>query len=388
MKLKSLKFSRSLKERLLWKVDECKFGPINLIAGLNATGKTRILKSIKILSDLLYGGGAVSAKHRGCKWELQFESESGHQTYILHINSIAGGSVLKEELRINDDVYLTRDENGTGEIYAEELNQNIKYQIPEEEVAAFKKRDSIQHPFLDKLHEWSSLLRYYQFGSDMGRFMVTTSVTEDLDVLKKQIDLRDDDETVRVLELGVSEYKEKFKDQIKEDLKVIGYGLENIELGEPKEIISQDEAGAEIFLKINPKYICVKESDLQEVTEQAAMSQGMFRALALIIQLNYAVFSGQGNCILIDDIGEGLDYDRSSRLIKLVIEKAKKSNVQIIMTTNDRFVMNGVPLEYWSVLKRTGETATLYNSENSPNLFEDFELTGLSNFDFFKDFNS
>jgi hypothetical protein len=48
--------------------------------------------------------------------------------------------------------------------------------------------------------------------------------------------------------------------------------------------------------------------------------------------------------ILIDDIGEGLDFDRSSRLIKLLIEIAEKNeNIRLIMSTNDRFVMNAVP---------------------------------------------
>jgi len=55
---------------------------------------------------------------------------------------------------------------------------------------------------------------------------------------------------------------------------------------------------------------------------------------------------------LIDDIGEGLDYERSKKLIDLIIQKAKKYAVQLIMTTNDRFVINKTPLEYWLVIKR------------------------------------
>jgi hypothetical protein len=85
---------------------------------------------------------------------------------------------------------------------------------------------------------------------------------------------------------------------------------------------------------------------------------------------------------LIDDIGEGLDNDRSNSLIELIIEKIKDSSVQVIMTTNDRFVMNKVPLEYWSVIQRIPKKSLFYNYQNSKSTFEEFKRTGLNNFDF------
>ena len=55
----------------------------------------------------------------------------------------------------------------------------------------------------------------------------------------------------------------------------------------------------------------------------------------------------------------------------------------ISMSTNDRFVMNNVPLEYWSVMQRFANESKIYNMGNSEKQFKDFELTGLNNFDFF-----
>jgi hypothetical protein len=86
---------------------------------------------------------------------------------------------------------------------------------------------------------------------------------------------------------------------------------------------------------------------------------------------------------LIDDIGEGLDYNRSTALVKLLVDKAKETPFQLIMATNDRFVMNNVPLEYWSVIQRIGNISRIYDYRNSPDLFKEFELTGMNNFDFF-----
>ena len=85
---------------------------------------------------------------------------------------------------------------------------------------------------------------------------------------------------------------------------------------------------------------------------------------------------------MIDDIGEGLDYERSKSLIDLIIEKVKNSSVQVIMTTNDRFIMNKIPLKYWSVIQRVPKKALFYNYRNSKATFDEFEYTGLSNFDF------
>jgi hypothetical protein len=89
------------------------------------------------------------------------------------------------------------------------------------------------------------------------------------------------------------------------------------------------------------------------------------------------------SCILIDDIGEGLDYERSASLIKLIIKKVENTSIQLVMATNDRFVMNSVPIEYWSIIDREASHCKFYNQKNSAALFKDFELTGLSNFDFF-----
>jgi predicted site-specific integrase-resolvase len=90
----------------------------------------------------------------------------------------------------------------------------------------------------------------------------------------------------------------------------------------------------------------------------------------------------KSTCVVIDDIGEGLDFDRSCRLIELLRKKAKLSGTQMILSTNDRFVMNHVPIEEWSVLKRSGNRVQVLDYQNSRELFEEFKFTGLSNFSF------
>ena len=162
-----------------------------------------------------------------------------------------------------------------------------------------------------------------------------------------------------------------------DDFKMIGYPVDMIDVKE----LTTVRFSPPIMRK--PLGLVVKERDIEGNTEQVEMSQGMFRALSLLIQINYLSYSSSSSCILIDDIGEGLDFDRATGLIKLLIDKAKGKNFQLIMTTNDRFVMNAVPLKYWSVLIRTRQICKALNYQNSKEIFDEFELTGLNNFDFF-----
>jgi hypothetical protein len=86
---------------------------------------------------------------------------------------------------------------------------------------------------------------------------------------------------------------------------------------------------------------------------------------------------------VIDDICEGLDYERSTQLGKLVFEKLTKNNIQAIVTSNDSFLMNVIDIKYWNVLRREGNTIKALNYQNNREQFDKFRMTGLSNFDFF-----
>jgi hypothetical protein len=109
----------------------------------------------------------------------------------------------------------------------------------------------------------------------------------------------------------------------------------------------------------------------------------MFRALSLIIHYNYYELTEKNLNIAIDDIGEGLDYEKSTSLIKLLIEKTKNTEIQLIMSSNDKFVMNNTNLEYWQAITRKGGKVKMHNKFNSKDSFDEFKFTGLNNFDFF-----
>ncbi|MHC5934173.1 ATP-binding protein [Nostoc sp.] len=378
MKLDLVEYCQDKGLRSVWRLDGCQLGNVNLIVGKNASGKSKILRAINQISGYLSGDESLRSARMSQEWKLTFDSdnEDNNKVYILIVDK---GQVVKESFTIGSKNYLDRNKSGEGRIWAEKLQMDIEFQTPTDEVAAFQRRDSIQHPVFDDIYNWASALNYYQFGTDLGR---TTLVLDRPFKTKKKINLRDADNVINIFKLGKDKLSTAFIEFIKSDMSSIGYNISEIGTQTPSGMFSDEENEASL------QYIqClyVQESDLQEKTEQRLISQGMFRALSLIIQINYSLLAKKPSCILIDDIGEGLDFERASAMIELLISKAQTGTglVQLVMTTNDRFIMNGVPLEYWSVIERKPGLAKLHNIHNSKQIFEDFKFTGLNNFDFF-----
>ena len=113
------------------------------------------------------------------------------------------------------------------------------------------------------------------------------------------------------------------------------------------------------------------------------LSKGMFRALYLLIYMEYLANIKKPSMLLVDELCEGLDYDRSTRLGRIVFDFCLQHNIQLIASSNDSFLMDVVDLKYWNILQRKGSVIEGINHINHPELFDDFEFTGLSNFDLF-----
>lgn len=367
MILKSIKYSQYNNTPNAWTLERFELGKVNLVVGKNATGKTKTLNLIKGLADLLCGEIKLIFTS-GC-YEVIFHNNADIQYFLSYENS----KIQKEELIVEGKKLLNRGAEGKGRIMAVELGTEMSFQSPENELACVTRRDSIQHPFFEDLYEWGKSTIHYPFGSSLGKDHFAIFVKKEK---KNNVNIKDTSKVAAFLKRGIEKHGNVIKNKIIQDMNTIGYELNDVG------VCAIPGMSIDSFQGSNVEGVYVKEKDLDIVTTQIEISQGMFRALSLLIQLNYAEFESLHGCIIIDDIGEGLDFERSTSLIKLLIDKANNSNVQIIMSTNDRFVMNNVPLEYWSVIQRVGNTSKIFNYKNSKKIFDDFEYTGLANFDF------
>jgi energy-coupling factor transporter ATP-binding protein EcfA2 len=369
MRLKSVSYSEFLGEPKEWSIYDFTLEPINLVVGKNATGKTRALNVLNGLGNLLSGRQKPSEVPSG-SFDVRFEHNDHILNYILQISD---HKVIRESFADGESILLNRGEGGKGYIRHEKENTDLEFQTPETDAAVVARRDAVQHAFLQPLSDWGLGIRHYSFGDTMGRNTIGLLVNG-----SPQPDPTNPNDVIGLFLKGTKQYPDVFKDSVIKAMNDIGYDIEDINATTPQNIQIQSNT----IIPVTPVALIVKERSLSGSTEQAEMSQGMFRALSVIIHLQYAIHGDHPSFILIDDIGEGLDFDRSCRLIHFIRQCALDSKIQIVMSTNDRFVMNNVPLEEWSVLSREGGNITVHNYKNSKTAFDNFKFTGLNNFDF------
>jgi predicted ATPase len=369
MQLTSVRYSEFRGEDSEWNLDTVNFGQINLLVGRNASGKSRIISLIANLSRLLAG------KFQQALGNADFDARFSDLSHTYHYALTCENFLVDREDFDKDNINLLhRGLGGLGDIYAEEEGKKIRFRISGEALAAVAKRDSLQHPFLEPLGDWGNAFRLFEFGKSLGHRNLAVAIKSDLDLT----DETDTTQIVRTFHKGkTATFADNFLATVKADMNTLGYPIVDVDIRKPANffVLNQPATLGDLV------GISVKEKDLAGWTDQLCMSQGMFRALSIIVQVNYNLFAKTAATFLIDDIGEGLDYERSFSLVKLLREKALESKTQLIMSTNDRFIMNGVPLEDWCVLRRVGHNVKAYNYSNAEAAFERFKKTGLSNFD-------
>jgi hypothetical protein len=371
MSLIKFSYSEFENDPRYWVLQQCDFSAINLVVGRNATGKTRLINVVNALCRIL------SARQTGLPLTGTFQAEiclSG-KTYSLCLE-FSDGKVAKESLKVNGTERLSRDATGAGEIYYEAKGEVIRFQVPPTTIAIQQRQDELQHPFVVELSKWALGCRTYFFGSSFGKDQIVGLASLQL-LLSQNERPGDVNDPLSVYMKAFNQFGAPFDEAVIKDMNMVGYDLTDVSAEDirpltPGLILAEPAIG-----------LTVTERDRGVKLPQFHMSQGMFRALALIIHINASSFGKQRTLIMVDDVGEGLDFERSAKLIDLLINHAERSNIQVIMTSNDRFVMNRIPLNYWSLLRRTGSNVHAYTEHNSPKEFEDFKYMGLSNFDFF-----
>ena len=379
MQLQKIKFSRFKGSADEWSIEgrpiDDRFGQwlelnnMNLITGRNASGKSRTISAIRHIADLFSGDVDLSRLHAlgygTAEYHLIFiDKENNQIEYFLNFEN---GEIIQEQLTENREEKLNRTK---GKLWYAEIKNYLDFEV-DKDILAISKRDKKQHPFFEKLYLWGDRLNFYRFGGQLGKNALLKDINA-VTLNDEKVDLKNGDEVTGIFVKAKKQFPESFVEAIINDMNSISYHLNSVDVIPLKNF------------PITAYGLAAYELDLNHETDQQEMSQGMFRALSLLIQLNYAILTREPSCILIDDIGEGLDFERSQHLIELILDKFKDSSVQVIMTTNDRVVMNKVPLEYWQAIERVPNKSLFYNYQNARDIFDDYRYSGLSNFDFLK----
>lgn len=355
MILKTIRYYENKDQDNYWEVKDVFFTKQNIIVGLNATGKTRLTNVIVSFSKLL----SSKIKISGGNWFLSFENGNNIKySYNLQIND---GIIDCEEIKENNTVLLSRKKE-TGKIYSKKDKKYHTFNPPIDELTLNVRRDIADYPFLEDFIKWAKNLNGYSFsGVKNDQITIPNKPEGYFDTLTT---------VPYILKQAGSE--KDIVEKIISDLQSIGYPVDKVFA---KSQILQPNLN-NIFT------VVVQESNLKCETEQATISNGMFRALCLIVIIEYLIKIGKSGTIIIDDLGEGLDFDRSTRLTKLLFEKTKNADFQLIITSNDRFLINNVDIKNINFLERDGHVVIASNYENNKETFDKFILSGLNNFDY------
>ena len=351
-----------------WEIEEFELGKINLLVGHNTSGKSRTLSVIVGLSRILISPQVSLASGL---FNAFLSDKNVVYNYIVGFEE---GMITQEKLIRNEIELFSRDSEGIGEILNEYSNTKQKFKVPKNQLVATR-RDEIQFPYLEELYKWASSTRHFRFSKEAEKHTLSL-----IDSNQPITDVNNQDmvnQAITVFRIGKANFRKKFVDNVIRDFNSIGYSISNIDYGVLQSLKVDSSAGNKV------SGLRVFETDREGMTDQNEMSDGMFRALSLIIHYNYYELTEKNLNIAIDDIGEGLDYEKSTSLIKLLIEKTKNTEIQLIMSSNDKFVMNNTNLEYWQAITRKGGKVKMHNKFNSKDSFDEFKFTGLNNFDFF-----
>ena len=368
MYLRKFSFRENAGQKIEWLIDNVNLGEINLVVGKNSSGKTRTLNALSDLVSMITGKGTIATGP--VSYKLLFKNSNDLMKYELAYDL---ETIHSERLYVGEELVMERGDEGKGKIKYEATpgSMFLDFEIPHDQLASFAKRDRLQHPFMETIHGWAVSLRRFNFSGDLGktRYALKSSFES------KEVDWTDTTNSlVPVITVAEEEYRQ-FHELVLKDMQKIGYDLEEfgvIHFSERYSGSSQDRYA-----------VFTTEKGLQKQVTQRDMSQGMFRAFSVLLQINYYLLCGNKGLIIIDDIGEGLDFSRAKHLVKVLISRATDSGIQLIMSTNDSFIMNAVDIENWAVIMREGHKISLYNYENSKEIFEEFKFTGLNNFDFY-----
>ena len=316
-----------------------------LLVGRNSTGKTRTIHALQNvvsfmqMKQILLGGNtSFSAK-------MIFGDSEGLDYKMNYSFEVKDGFVDKELLSVNDTVLIKRTSK-TAKYKSETINP------PADKLIVQVRRDRDMYPEIEQLMTWAegvicvscSDINPYTIISP-ARFINPFSFSELVESL-------DADGRERVLE----------------NASKLDYNVTSIST-----------------LKANNslKLVNIKEKQVSENIFDMQLSSGMLRTLYLLCFMQYIKNSSKASLLLIDDMSEGLDYSRSTRLGKMIFEECGQNGLQVIASSNDAFLMDVVDISNWQILRRVGSKVSSINQHTNPELFRKFKMTGLTNFDFF-----
>jgi AAA15 family ATPase/GTPase len=336
-----------------WELKDLDLSNLNLIVGKNGTGKSRTLAAIEtfvnILKETQILGQYTKEVTNIAVIEVEFLNDKNEKIEYAIGRELQNNTWdLVERLKISNKRIVARPGKDISMLKNYLTNEYDKINPPANKLLIHTQRDIEKYPYFEEIIAWAETYKTFKFG-DLG-------VGDNITIMAKTAP----DYYAQISDAG--------QNNILATMQSIGYSLSEIKL----HIVTNKF-----------KLLLVKENNIDEPILYTELSQGMFRALSTIIYIENLIDRNESGLLLIDDFCEGLDYERATKLGKYVFERCENSQIQLVVTSNDSFLMKVVDISRWNILQRNGSIVTALSEKNNPAMFRAFRFTPLSNFDLF-----
>jgi len=324
---------------------------INLIGGLSAVGKTRLLNTIFNLSLIIQKKRDISA---GC-WELEFQVEQSIYKYILHleIDRITHNVVVaKEQLTKNDTNIISRNKQ-TFLLRGKKLPALSKEDTGIYLLKEDKKIEQIYNEF-KKIYIRRLNPTYFGVPED---FTQLGGITKE--VLEKepgqftpeyiQSNFRDVNTQLLLLKM----HHRRIYESIFRDFKTIFPFVADMNVKPAKEV-KQLTIQMKLPLDIVIPVLVIKEKGVKEEIPIMNMSSGMLRC---IIQLVDIYSMPDDSIYLIDELENSMGVRALPQMTDILLSRSNK--LQLIFTSHLPYVFNNVNIRHWRILTRKGSQVTV-----------------------------
>ncbi len=317
---------------------------VNLLVAKNATGKSRTVRAIQSVASFMQMKETASLPN-SFEAELLLQEEGPTKKEITYAFQIKKGVVEKEWLKVGDEVLIER------------TSQEAKYKQnhiapPAERLVTQTRRDKHLYPEIERLMQWAEGVVCVTCAEITPTSVWGLEQASNAYALSQLVDALSPSELPTVLQRA----------------QTLGYHIASLKTIEAAKGL---------------RLVQIKETSVADEMVDGQLSNGMLRTLYLLCFAAVMKHNAKLNLLLIDDLCEGLDYQRSVALGKMIFEDCVDCSVQLIASSNDAFLMDVVDIAHWQVLRRNGSCVTTINAHTHAELFRQFRMTGLSNFDLF-----
>jgi len=334
-------------------LDTIPFNHINLIVGRNSVGKSSIVKNLIYYSKMIKQEVPIIVRGEFHSTFLTEEEEELNY-YSAHFwNEDKSKDWLEEKLTFQEKSILERN-NGEAKIRSNNNSHPSEINPPSDKLVIQVRRDEKEYPLIEKIISWAESTYFFEFGTlSPHKINFKSEKSDFLNMIPRDVENMDSTDMKLLIQ----------------DMKLLGYEIEKISVMFPN--------------NVHRAIIDVWEKGVPLQLPHFQLSQGMLRTLFLVIFINSRIKEGKISTLVIDDLCEGLDYNRATKLGKLLLEKIKENDIQLIATSNDSFLMDVFPIRYWNILNRKNNVINSVNYENNKEKFDDYKFTGLNNFHLF-----